>query len=49
MSLIDELTRKKRCSICGCHMYGDSDSDMCEICVDELYESDPGGDYFECD
>ena len=33
---------KKRCTICGCHMYDDSDSDICEVCVDELYESDPG-------
>lgn len=33
---------KKRCTICGCHMYQDSDSDICEVCLDELYESDPG-------
>lgn len=33
---------KKRCTICGCHMYDDSDSDICEVCVDELYASDPG-------
>lgn len=33
---------KKRCTICGCYMYSDSDSDICEICLDELYESDPG-------
>ena len=35
---------KKRCTICGCHMYNNSDSDICEICLDELYESDPGED-----
>lgn len=33
---------KKRCTICGCHMYDDSDSDICEVCLDALYESDPG-------
>ena len=33
---------KKRCTFCGCNMYDDSDSDLCEICLDELYESDPG-------
>lgn len=33
---------KKRCTMCGCHMYDDSDSDICEVCVDELLESDPG-------
>lgn len=39
----DIVTRhKKRCTICGCIMFDDSDSDICEICLDELYESDPG-------
>lgn len=33
---------KKRCTMCGCHMYDDSDSDICEVCVDELLDSDPG-------
>lgn len=44
MGLLYEIfgSTKKRCTICGCHMYGDSESDMCEICLDELYESDPG-------
>lgn len=38
----DVLTRfKKRCTMCGCYMYDDSDSDICEVCVDELYASDP--------
>lgn len=49
MGLFAEIFSKKRCTICGCHMYDDSDSDICEICIDELYESEPGGDYFECD
>lgn len=34
--------KKKHCTICGCIMYPDSESDICEICVDELYKSDPG-------
>ena len=33
---------KKRCTMCGCIMHSDSDSDICEVCLDELYESDPG-------
>ena len=33
---------KKRCTICGCIMFDDSDSDICEVCLDELYDSDPG-------
>mgnify|MGYP003441640358 CR=1 FL=1 len=33
---------KKHCTLCGCIMYDDSDSDICECCLDELYESDPG-------
>ena len=33
---------KKRCTMCGCIMHNDSESDICEICVDELYASDPG-------
>lgn len=28
---------KKRCTICGCIMYDDSDADICECCVDDLY------------
>lgn len=43
--LHDILTRhKKRCTICGCIMFDDSDSDICEVCLDELYESDPGAE-----
>lgn len=39
------LGKKKYCTICGCILYPDSESDICEICVNELYESDPGRDY----
>jgi hypothetical protein len=35
---------KKRCTVCGCHMYDDGDEDICEICLDELYRSEPGKD-----
>ena len=34
--------KKKLCTMCGCILYPDSDSDICEVCLDELYESDPG-------
>lgn len=33
---------KKRCTICDCHLYDNSDSDICECCLDELFKSDPG-------
>lgn len=36
------VQKKKRCTMCGCILFDDSDSDICEVCVDELYESDPG-------
>ena len=44
MSIFKEVfsRAKKRCTICGCHLYDDSESDICEVCVDELYASDPG-------
>lgn len=32
---------KKRCTICDCHLYDNSDSDICECCLDELYNSCP--------
>ena len=34
--------KKKHCIMCGCILYPDSESDICEICLDELYESEPG-------
>ena len=41
--LYDLFSRsKKRCTMCGCYMYDESDADICEVCLDELYESDPG-------
>lgn len=44
MSIIRDIfgIPKKRCSFCGCVMYDDSESDICEVCLDEIYESDPG-------
>lgn len=41
--LYDSYKRsKKRCTVCGCIMLPDHDFDICEVCLDELYESDPG-------
>jgi hypothetical protein len=41
--LYDIFSRnKKRCESCGCIMEPDSEFDMCEVCLDELSESDPG-------
>lgn len=28
--------RKKRCTVCGCILYADSESDICECCVDDM-------------
>ena len=33
---------KKYCTKCGCIMDPKHDGDICECCLDELYESDPG-------
>lgn len=33
---------KKRCTVCGCLMDGNHDGDVCEVCIDELFKSDPG-------
>jgi hypothetical protein len=35
------VKNKKRCTVCGCLMYDDSDADICEVCVDELLNSEP--------
>ena len=32
------VRKKKRCTECGCLLYDDSDSDICEACVLELTE-----------
>ena len=35
----DVLIRsKKRCTVCGCYMYDDSDSDICECCLYDMNE-----------
>lgn len=42
MGIFYELyTKKKYCTLCGCIQFPDSESDICEICLDELYESEP--------
>lgn len=38
---------KKYCSMCGCIMDPKHDGEICEVCLDELYESDPGEDDLE--
>ena len=34
--------KKKYCTMCGCIMDKNHAGDICECCLDELYESDPG-------
>lgn len=33
---------KKYCVYCGCIMDQNHDGDICEVCLDDLHESDPG-------
>jgi hypothetical protein len=32
----------KYCKMCGCHMDDKHEADICECCLDDLLESDPG-------
>lgn len=32
------VTKKKRCTECGCILYSDSESDICECCIDDMTE-----------
>lgn len=45
--LYSGVRRKKRCTMCGCILYDHSDSDICECCIDALYDSDPGEEDIE--
>lgn len=38
----------KHCIMCGCLMDLDHEGDICECCLDDLYESDPGEEATEC-
>lgn len=35
-----DALEKKRCTICGCIMEPDSESDICECCKDDLAEGE---------
>ena len=30
---------KKRCTVCGCIMDADHEGDICEVCLDDMTES----------
>lgn len=30
----------KRCKLCGCHMEDKHDSDICEVCLDDMREEE---------
>ena len=30
--------KNKRCEVCGCILYDDSDFDICECCLDDMNE-----------
>lgn len=36
------LRNAKQCTLCGCLMDADHEDELCECCLDDLYESDPG-------
>lgn len=42
MSCENFAKKKKYCTVCGCIMLPTHDGDICECCLDELYDSDPG-------
>ena len=42
------LRNAKQCTMCGCLMDADHEDDLCECCLDDLYESDPGEVLDEC-
>lgn len=35
--------RPKRCEVCGCIMYGSSDTTICECCLDDMREEAEDG------
>lgn len=42
------IQQKKYCIKCGCIMDPKHDGDICDCCLDELYESDPGEEVKNC-
>jgi len=32
------MSEKKRCVICGCNLYPNSEFDICDCCLDDIYE-----------
>lgn len=41
------MLKQNRCKMCGCIMNDQHDGDICECCLDDLYESDPEEDDYE--
>lgn len=41
MKFYESTEQKRLCILCGCYLDPDSDSDMCDCCIDELCDSDP--------
>lgn len=35
------INKKKCCMFCGCHLAPYSESDICEVCFDEMFYTDP--------
>lgn len=42
MNILNDIfnRRKKRCIECGCILYNDSDSEICECCVDDMNDDE---------
>ena len=36
----DGINKKKECMFCGCHLAPYSESDVCEVCLDDMYGDD---------
>ena len=32
--------KRKRCTVCGCYLYADSESDICECCIDDMNDTE---------
>lgn len=43
------MNKKKCCMFCGCHLAPYSETDICEVCLDELYgDEDEEEELYKC-
>ena len=39
------MNKKKCCMVCGCHLAPHNETDICEVCLDELYGDEDEEEY----